>query len=36
MVSELILNGRSTTIDSTPLCAERFSEGRLLEETAVL
>ncbi|HEX8775914.1 MAG TPA: FAD-binding oxidoreductase [Pyrinomonadaceae bacterium] len=36
MVSEMILGGRSTTIDATPLRAERFTEGRLLEETAVL
>jgi sarcosine oxidase subunit beta len=36
MVSEMIMDGRSTTIDATPLRAERFSEGRLLEETAVL
>jgi sarcosine oxidase subunit beta len=36
MISEMILDGRSTTIDAAPLSAERFNEGRLLEETAVL
>ncbi|HEX8137331.1 MAG TPA: FAD-dependent oxidoreductase [Pyrinomonadaceae bacterium] len=36
MISELILDGRSRTIDATPLRAERFVEGRLIEETAVL
>lgn len=36
IVSELILRGNSITIDAVPLRVERFSEGRLLEETAVL
>ena len=36
IVSEMILDGRSTTIDATPLRAERFTEGKLLEETAVI
>jgi glycine/D-amino acid oxidase-like deaminating enzyme len=36
MISELIVDGCSRTIDATPLRAERFAEGRLLEETAVL
>jgi sarcosine oxidase, subunit beta len=36
MVSEMIMDGHARTIDATPLRAERFAEGRLLEETAVL
>jgi len=36
MVSEMIVEGSSRSIDATPLRAERFLEGRLLEETAVL
>jgi sarcosine oxidase, subunit beta len=36
MVSELILEGRSRSIDATPLRPERFADGRLLEESAVL
>lgn len=36
IVSELILHGQSRLIDASPLRAERFSEGKLLEETAVL
>jgi hypothetical protein len=36
MLSELILHGRSLVIDAAPLRAERFAEGCLLEETAVL
>jgi sarcosine oxidase subunit beta len=36
MISEMILDGQSLSIDATPLRAERFAEGRLLEETAVL
>jgi sarcosine oxidase subunit beta len=36
IVSELILYGEARTIDARPLGLERFSEGRLLEETAVL
>ena len=36
IISELILHGQSRLIDASPLRAERFSEGKLLEETAVL
>jgi sarcosine oxidase subunit beta len=36
IVSEMVLYGESRLIDATPLGAERFAEGRLLEETAVL
>lgn len=36
IVSELILHGESRLIDASPLRAERFAEGKLLEETAVL
>jgi glycine/D-amino acid oxidase-like deaminating enzyme len=36
IVSDLILHGRCQVLDPTPLGAERFTEGRLLEETAVL
>jgi sarcosine oxidase subunit beta len=36
IVSELIMDGEARTIDAAPLRAERFAEGRLLEETAVL
>lgn len=36
IVSELILDGGSHTIDASPLRLERFAEGRLLKETAVL
>jgi sarcosine oxidase subunit beta len=36
IVSELIVYGESRTIDARPLELERFAEGRLLEETAVL
>jgi sarcosine oxidase, subunit beta len=36
MISEMIMDGRARTIDATPLRAERFAEGQLLEETAVL
>lgn len=36
IVSELILSGKSHTIDATPLRVERFAEGDLLEEKAVL
>ena len=35
-VSDLILEGSSRAIDVTPLGAERFAEGRLIEESAVL
>jgi glycine/D-amino acid oxidase-like deaminating enzyme len=34
--ADLILNGHSDIIDASQLCVERFSEGQLLEETAVL
>ena len=36
IVSEMILNGKSSFADATMLRAERFAEGHLLEETAVL
>jgi sarcosine oxidase subunit beta len=36
IVSELILDGESHTIDATSLGLERFAEGNQLEETAVL
>jgi sarcosine oxidase subunit beta len=36
IVSELILEGQSRILDATPLGVERFAEGRLLEETAIL
>lgn len=36
IVSDLITAGRSVFIDPTPLRPERFSEGDLIEETAVL
>lgn len=36
MISEMITEGGSRSIDAAPLRAERFIEGRLLEETAVL
>ncbi|MGA9773643.1 MAG: FAD-binding oxidoreductase [Blastocatellia bacterium] len=36
VVSELILHGQSRFIDASSLRAERFAEGKLLEETAVL
>jgi glycine/D-amino acid oxidase-like deaminating enzyme len=36
IVSELILDGQSRLVDAAPLGLERFSEGRLLEETAIL
>ena len=36
IVSELVLQGTSQLLDVTPLGAERFAEGRLIEETAVL
>jgi sarcosine oxidase, subunit beta len=36
IVSDLILRGRCDVIDAAPLGVERFAEGRLLEETAVL
>lgn len=36
IVSEMILNGKSSFADATMLRAERFAEGHLLEETALL
>lgn len=36
IVSELVLHGSSQLLDVAPLGAERFAEGRLIEETAVL
>jgi sarcosine oxidase subunit beta len=36
IVSELILHGEPRLIDAAPLGPERFAEGRLLKETAVL
>jgi sarcosine oxidase subunit beta len=36
IVSELILSGESSFVDAPMLRAERFAEGHLLEETAVL
>jgi hypothetical protein len=36
LVSELVLYGESRLLDATPLGVERFAEGRLLEETAIL
>lgn len=36
IVSDLITNGKAAFIDPTPLRPERFSEGDLIEETAVL
>jgi sarcosine oxidase subunit beta len=36
LISELILHGESRLLDVSPLGVERFKEGRLLEETAVL
>ena len=36
IVSEMIVDGTSHSIDATPLRIERFAEGKLLEETAVL
>jgi sarcosine oxidase subunit beta len=36
LISELILHGEARLFDAKPLGVERFAEGRLLEETAVL
>jgi sarcosine oxidase subunit beta len=36
IAADLILKGRSDLIDASQLSIERFAEGRLLEETAVL
>ena len=36
IISELIMDGESRSIDASALGIERFNEGKLLEETAVL
>ncbi|PYS23753.1 MAG: FAD-binding oxidoreductase [Acidobacteria bacterium] len=36
VAADLILNGHSNLIDATQLGVERFKEGKLLEETAIL
>jgi len=36
IAAELILQGRSSLIDASQLSVERFAQGKLLEETAVL
>jgi glycine/D-amino acid oxidase-like deaminating enzyme len=36
ITADLILHGRSELIETSLLGVERFAEGRLLEETAVL
>jgi sarcosine oxidase subunit beta len=36
ITAEIILDGRASLLDAAPLGVERFKEGRLLEETAVL
>ncbi len=36
ILTELILDGRSTTIDIEPFSIERFRSGRLLETTRLL
>jgi sarcosine oxidase subunit beta len=36
ITADLILQGRSELIDAQQLSVERFAEGRLLEETAIL
>lgn len=36
IVADLVLHGRCHVLDAAPLGVERFTEGRLLEETAVL
>ncbi|HEX8891093.1 MAG TPA: FAD-dependent oxidoreductase [Pyrinomonadaceae bacterium] len=36
IISDLILHNESRLIDVTPLGVERFAEGRLIEETAVI
>ncbi|MCI0339496.1 MAG: FAD-binding oxidoreductase [Acidobacteria bacterium] len=36
IISDLIIHGRCEVLDATPLRVERFAEGKLLEETAVL
>jgi sarcosine oxidase subunit beta len=36
ITADLISHGKCDVIDAAPLGVERFAEGRLLEETAVL
>jgi sarcosine oxidase subunit beta len=36
IIADLILHGRSNVIDASQLSVDRFAEGQLLEETAVL
>jgi sarcosine oxidase subunit beta len=36
ITAEIVLDGRASLLDAAPLGVERFAEGRLLEETAVL
>jgi sarcosine oxidase subunit beta len=36
IAADLVLHGHSDLIDATQLSVERFKEGKLLEETAVL
>ncbi len=36
LVSEYVLYGESRLLDASPLSLQRFAEGRLLEETAIL
>ena len=36
IISELIVDGAASFVDASKLRAERFAEGNLLEETAVL
>jgi sarcosine oxidase subunit beta len=36
IISDLILHGETRLLDINPLGAERFTEGRLLEETSIL
>ena len=36
ITADLILNGHSDLIDASQLDVERFAQGRLLEETAIL
>ena len=36
IVSEMILDGEARLMDVSSLGAERFTEGRLIEETSVL
>jgi sarcosine oxidase subunit beta len=36
IAAELILHGHSDLIDASQLSVERFAQGKLLEETAVL